>query len=130
VGVLVVLGFWVPPSVVSILLVRWAVRQPRGQRHGGGTVLASALAFVAWWFILLGVGGLIAVTVSKLLDGAFVNATVGAALLALWAAGMTILVKRGRGRWSRPFELVNAASIWAGGMAIPLAGLVLVTSVI
>jgi hypothetical protein len=128
VGVLVGVAFWGPPLVLAVLLFRHDTQQ--SDRHLGGTVLASLLGLVAWWFVLVGVGGGLVLVLSDLVDRHFHDAALVLAPLLVWFAIIVLVFRRGRRKGRSPHETVNVVALWATGLALPLVGLTLMASAV
>ena len=107
----------------------WSRGQAEGDRQPAGVVVAVLLALVAWWVVLVGVGGGTLLLIANVWNRDFHNAALVAVPLLLWWSVMLAVIRRPR-LSGAPYELVNLLALWALGLALPMLGLVLVAAAI
>jgi hypothetical protein len=129
IGVLVGAVFWVPPMVLAARLAKWSRSQVNGERHTPRIALALLLALVAWWVVLVGVGGGLMLLVVNVWNRAFHNAALVAVPLVVWSSVMVWVIRRSE-PVERPYELVNLLALWALGLGLPMLGLFLAATAI
>jgi len=124
------LVFWLPPAGLAWFQIRWVRRQATTKGDIAGVILATALACVAWWFVLLGVvaGGIAGL--SDVVDGQYHNAAVLGLLIGAWTTAMVVVVRRARRRTHVPYEAINLIALCAAGLAVPLVVLFFISGVI